>query len=75
MKKLPVGIEFFAEVIQKDYYYVDKTNMIKELLKKVLLQSFQIDSDDKEIIQNLITNKPGSVADLALTLKVLSRIL
>lgn len=164
MKKLPVGIEFFAEVIQKDYYYVDKTNMIKELLnsgskvtlftrprrfgkslnmdmlktffeegtdtslfnglaiseekelcekyqgkfpvialslkdtlgstfkdfteslkiiiseslyplKKVLLQSCQIDNDDKEIIQNLITNKPGSVADLALTLKVLSRIL
>lgn len=32
MKKLPVGIESFGEIIKNDYYYVDKTCMIKELL-------------------------------------------
>ncbi len=34
-KKLPIGIEFFADMIGKDYYYVDKTGMIKELLENV----------------------------------------
>ena len=32
MKKLPVGIESFKELIDWDYYYVDKTLFIKELL-------------------------------------------
>lgn len=32
-KKLPIGIEFFDELIQEDFYYVDKTGMIEELLK------------------------------------------
>ena len=32
MKQLPIGIESFSEIIQKDYYYIDKTNMIKDLL-------------------------------------------
>lgn len=32
-KKLPIGIEFFDELIQEDFYYVDKTGMIAELLK------------------------------------------
>lgn len=31
-KKLPVGIENFKEIITKDYYYVDKTAFIAELL-------------------------------------------
>ncbi len=31
-KKLPIGIEDFAEIITQDFYYVDKTGMIKELL-------------------------------------------
>lgn len=31
-KKLPIGIESFSEIIQDNYYYVDKTNMIKELI-------------------------------------------
>ncbi|MCD7922451.1 MAG: ATP-binding protein [Clostridiales bacterium] len=31
-KKLPIGIEDFAEFQLKDFYYVDKTGMIKELL-------------------------------------------
>jgi len=31
-KKLPIGIEFFEEFSQKDYYYVDKTEFIAELL-------------------------------------------
>ena len=32
--KLPIGIENFKDMIQKNYYYVDKTLMIKELLEK-----------------------------------------
>lgn len=31
-KPLPVGIEDFGEVIKKEYYYVDKTRLIRELL-------------------------------------------
>lgn len=31
-KKLPVGIEFFDELIRQDFYYVDKTELIEELL-------------------------------------------
>ena len=31
-KKLPVGIEDFSELMEQDFYYVDKTNLIKELL-------------------------------------------
>ena len=30
MKQLPVGIEEFSQIIQDGYYYVDKTNIIKE---------------------------------------------
>ena len=39
-KKFPIGIEFFDELLQEDFYYVDKTGMIAELLKnwsKVIL--------------------------------------
>lgn len=32
MKQLPIGIESFSKIIQEDYYYVDKTDMIKDLL-------------------------------------------
>ena len=32
-KKLPVGIEFFDELIEQDFYYVDKTPMIASLLQ------------------------------------------
>lgn len=31
-RALPIGISDFAEMIEKEYYYVDKTTMIKELL-------------------------------------------
>lgn len=31
-KKLPVGIEFFEEFSQDDFYYVDKTMFIADLL-------------------------------------------
>jgi hypothetical protein len=31
-KKLPIGIEFFAEFNKKDFYYVDKTGFIVDLL-------------------------------------------
>lgn len=38
MKIVPTGIENFKELIDKDAYYVDKTNLIREVLKeKVVL--------------------------------------
>ena len=33
-KNLPVGIDNFETMIQKDYYYFDKTGLIEEILKK-----------------------------------------
>ena len=32
-KKLPIGIENFSEFFSEDFYYVDKTLFIKELLQ------------------------------------------
>lgn len=34
--KLPVGISDFHKLRQNEYYYVDKTNLIKELLNQEL---------------------------------------
>ena len=31
-KKLPVGIESFEEIRKQDFYYVDKTDLIADLL-------------------------------------------
>ena len=33
-KPLPIGVEFFEEFKKNDYYYVDKTLFIKELIDK-----------------------------------------
>ena len=30
-KRLPMGIEFFDEIIKENYYYIDKTDFITEL--------------------------------------------
>lgn len=32
MKLLPIGIENFKEMINKNYYYVDKTDFISDVL-------------------------------------------
>ncbi|WP_394910669.1 AAA family ATPase [uncultured Robinsoniella sp.] len=32
LKKLPVGIDDFKKMILQEYYYVDKTLLIKELI-------------------------------------------
>ncbi|NBU97074.1 MAG: hypothetical protein EBS19_02485 [Spirochaetia bacterium] len=32
MKKLPIGIQTFSEIIRENYCYVDKTKMVSELL-------------------------------------------
>ena len=33
-KPLPIGIENFKRIIEENYYYVDKTNLIKDILDK-----------------------------------------
>ena len=32
MKKVPIAIEDFKEIIEQDYYYVDKTKFIEDIL-------------------------------------------
>ena len=32
-KKLPIGIDGFEKIMTNDFYYVDKTMLIKELLR------------------------------------------
>ena len=32
--RLPVGIEDFAEIRRNEYYYVDKTQLIEQVLEK-----------------------------------------
>ena len=34
MKRLPIGIEDFEKIRQEDYYYVDKTGMIGDIIRK-----------------------------------------
>ena len=29
MKKIPIGVDDFKEIISNDFYYVDKTNLLK----------------------------------------------
>ncbi|HJC57733.1 MAG TPA: AAA family ATPase [Candidatus Eisenbergiella intestinipullorum] len=33
-RPLPIGIDDFKELISSEYYYVDKTDFVKELLEK-----------------------------------------
>ena len=33
-KKLPVGVEDFKEIRTGDYYYVDKTGLVAELIER-----------------------------------------
>lgn len=33
-KRLPIGVSDFKKIIEENYYYVDKTNFIKEILEK-----------------------------------------
>lgn len=32
-KKLPINIDDFKEIIERNYYYVDKTDFIHEILE------------------------------------------
>ncbi len=32
MKKIPIAVEDFREIIEQDYYYVDKTKFIEDIL-------------------------------------------
>ncbi len=32
-KKLPLGIEKFEDLIRNDFYYIDKTGLIRDILE------------------------------------------
>lgn len=34
LKKLPIGMENFQRIREENFYYVDKTGLIKELLER-----------------------------------------
>lgn len=36
LKKLPIGIEDFEKIRQEDFYYVDKTRLIEQLLMSLI---------------------------------------
>ena len=36
VKLIPTGIENFKEIFDKNYYYVDKTNLIQDILNEKL---------------------------------------
>ena len=37
MKKIPVGIENFKEIIDDQYYYIDKTELINDVMNEKLI--------------------------------------
>ena len=37
MKKIPIGIEDFKEIRTENYYYIDKTKFIEEILNLSLI--------------------------------------
>ena len=41
-KKLPIGIESFEEMRKEDFYYVDKTRWIEQLLAQWGITTYQI---------------------------------
>ena len=32
MKKIPIGVEDFKKIIEENYYYVDKTKLIENII-------------------------------------------
>ena len=36
-KKLPLGIENFEDLIRNDFYYIDKTGLIRDILKQRII--------------------------------------
>ena len=51
MKLIPTGIENFKELIDKDYYYVDKTNLIVNIINEKVLFYIQ---DLEDLVRHLI---------------------
>ncbi|MBS5111755.1 MAG: AAA family ATPase, partial [Coprobacillus cateniformis] len=37
MKRIPVGIEIFKEMIDDQYYYIDKTELINDVMNEKLV--------------------------------------
>lgn len=33
-KAIPIGVEFYKDIVDKPYYYIDKTLLVKELIDK-----------------------------------------
>ena len=59
MKKLPIGLQNFQEIIEKDYLYVDKTKQVYDLLKQGKLY-FLSNSE----LRNRITAFPSFLSSL-----------
>jgi len=55
-KPLPIGIDNFKKLITRDYYYIDKTLLIKDLLdNKADVNLFTILRCDKKSLNNSVS--------------------
>lgn len=50
-KRLPIGIENFEDMINEDYYYIDKTGLIKSIDCRKGLVNYLQDLEGSEIIK------------------------
>lgn len=75
-KKLPIGIENFEKLRSEDFYYVDKTGLIRELLAKFyfLLDSEKLNEHDKAEYKELL-DKNMNESMFSNSLKLLSGML
>ena len=60
MKKIPIGTKSFSRLVEGNYYFVDKTRMIKDFLERgfgktinmsMMAEFFDITKDSKEIFK------------------------
>ena len=58
MKKIPIGIEDFKMLITDDYFYIDKSKFIEEILNDGALVNFSLVLEDlgKLLIMSMLKN-------------------
>ena len=59
-KKLPIGIENFEDMIKENYYYVDKTGLIKQLLRTRRNTTAILDQYKRKLYRKTIYRKSKS---------------
>ena len=60
-RNIPVGVSDFSEIRQNDYYYVDKSELIRELLKTSIANFFDIRQKNESLFQGLAVSSDSSL--------------